>query len=311
MRTRVGSVDLPNPVLTASGTAGHGAELAAYFPLGDLGAVVVKSLHADPWPGNPAPRVHQTPAGMINSVGLQGPGVEAWVQDELPDLIKAGARVVVSVWGHTVDDYRRAAAHLGDLPPQVLAVEANLSCPNLEGGKHMFATSAEATAETVEAVRACGVPVWAKLTPNVTDIVPIAAAAHAAGAEAVTLINTVLGMAIDIERRAPLLGGGTGGVSGPAIRPVAVRAVYQVREAIPDLAIVGAGGVASGRDAVEMLMAGANAVEVGTATFADPAAPARVARELALWCSKHGVPAVTDLVAAAHAPPAHRDPQRG
>lgn len=300
LATTVGSLTLPNPVLTASGTAGHGDELAAYVDLAAVGAVVVKSLSAEPWPGNPAPRVHETPAGMINSVGLQGPGVPRWLADELPALVARGARVVASIWGTTVDDYRRAAELLADAPPEVVAVEVNVSCPNHHDRNRMFAHSPATTAEAVQAAAACGRPMWAKLSPNVSDLVPIASAAHDAGAEAVVLVNTVLGMAIDVETRRPRLGGGGGGLSGPAIHPVAVRAVHDVHAARPDLPIVGVGGVARGVDAVELLLAGASAVEVGTATFADPRSVEHVRLELARWCADHGVANVRELVGGAH-----------
>jgi dihydroorotate dehydrogenase (NAD+) catalytic subunit len=305
MRTFVGSVPLPNPILTASGTSGHGAELGAYVDLAALGAVVVKSLAAGPWAGNPAPRVHETPAGMLNSVGLQGTGVEAWLEDELPALNQRGARVVASIWGRRVEDYAQAAAMLADAPG-VVAVEVNVSCPNLDDRSRMFAHSARATAEAVSASAACGLPRWAKLSPNVPDIVEIAGAALDAGAEALVLVNTVLGMAIDPKRRAYRLGSGAGGggLSGPAIRPVAVRAVHDCRAAFPDASIVGVGGVSRGVDAVEMLLAGADAVEVGTATFRDPRAPARVLAGLARWCRFHDVGDVRSLVAAVHGAPA-------
>src|SRR4051812_42729007 len=191
LSTQVGSIRLPSPVMTASGTAGHGAELASYFDLSTLGAVVVKSLSADPRAGNAAPRVHETRGGMLNAVGLQGPGVAAWIADELPALLATGAHVVASIWGRSVDDYRRAADALADAPPGVVAVEVNLSCPNVEAKADMFAHSAPATREAMEATAGCGRPRWAKLSPNVTDIVPIAAAAQQGGAEAVTLVNTV------------------------------------------------------------------------------------------------------------------------
>ena len=300
LTTTVGSVVLPNPVLTASGTAGHGDELAAYVDLSAVGAVVVKSLSAEPWAGNPAPRVHETPAGMINSVGLQGPGVPAWLADELPAVLATGARVVASIWGSTIDDYRRAAELLADAPPGVVAVEVNVSCPNHHDRNRMFAHSPATTAEAVQAAAACGRPRWVKLSPNVSDLASIALAAHDAGAEAVVLVNTVLGMAIDPETRRPRLGGGGGGLSGPAMHPVAVRAVHDVHAARPELPIVGVGGVARGVDAVELMLAGASAVEVGTATFADPRSVERVRLELASWCDAHGVAAVRDLIGDAH-----------
>lgn len=290
---------LPNPVMTASGTAGHGAELGAYLDLSRLGAVVVKSLSAEPWPGNPPPRLHPTDAGMLNSVGLQNAGVEAWLDDDLPALVEAGARVVASVWGLTVAAFEKAAVLLAGAADVVVAVEVNLSCPNLEGGRHVFAHSPTATAEVVEATAGCGRPRWAKLSGDVTDVTEIGAAALAAGAEALTLVNTVRGMAVDPETRRFRLGSGSGGLSGPAIRPVAVRAVHECRRAFPEAGIVGVGGVAAGDHAVEMLLAGADAVQVGTATFADPTAPARVLGELVSWCARHDVARVADLVGAA------------
>jgi dihydroorotate dehydrogenase (NAD+) catalytic subunit len=301
MTTNVGSVRLANPIMTASGTAGHGAELARYVDLSALGAVVVKSLSAEAWGGNPAPRVTEVDAGMLNSVGLQNPGVEAWLEDELPPLLATGARVVASIWGFTVEAYEKAASALAGAPPEVVAVEVNLSCPNIESRRDMFAHSPALTAEAIAATAGCGRPRWAKLSPNVTDITEIAGAALGAGAEALTLVNTVMGMAIDVETRRPRLGAGGGGLSGPAIRPVAVRAVHDVCTAFPDAAVVGVGGVAAGEHAVELLLAGAAAVQVGTATFADPRAPARIAAELERWCRRHDVARVADLVGRARA----------
>ena len=296
---RVGSVTLPNPVMCASGTAGHGSELGRYVDLSELGAVVVKSLAAEPWAGNPAPRVHETAAGMINSVGLAGPGMDAWLADELPELRVEGARVVASIWGRTVDQYAAAAERLAGAEG-VLAVEVNLSCPNLGGSHAMFAHDPAATAEVIEATAVAGLPRWAKLSPNTDRLVDVAAAAAEAGAESVTLVNTVMGMVLDLEARRPLLGGGGGGLSGPAIHPVAVRAVYDCRSALPDLPIVGVGGVRSGRDAIELIMAGARAVQVGTASFADPRPARRIVEELDDWCRSHGVASVHELVGAAH-----------
>lgn len=304
LTTTVGSVVLPNPVLTASGTAGHGAELAPYLDLSSLGAVVVKSLSAKPWPGNPPLRVHETAAGMINSVGLQGPGVAAWLEHDLPPLLATGARVVASIWGRSVAEYEAAARLLAGAPPQVVAVEVNLSCPNTEAARDLFAHSETATGEAISATAACGRPRWAKLSPNVTDLVPIAAAARDAGAEAVTLVNTLLAMAIDPESGDYRLGSGSrgGGLSGPAIHPVAVRAVHDVHAALPDLPIVGVGGVTTGADAVELLRAGASAIQVGTATFADPRAPARVLAELEQLASRLGLTRIADLTGAVRPP---------
>ena len=300
LSTVVGSVALEAPILTASGTAGHGAELAAYGDLGALGAVVVKSLSADPWPGNPAPRVHGDEHGawMLNSVGLQGPGVDSWRRHDLPAMRRAGARVVASIWGRTVDEYAKAADALAGA--EIAAVEVNLSCPNLEGGRHLFAQSPEDSAAVIRFVQDIGLPVWAKLTAACSSIVAVAEAVAAAGAEAVVCVNTLLGMSIDAEARAYRLGSGAngGGLSGAALHPVAVRAVHDVHAALPSLPIIGVGGVSSGEDAVELLLAGASAVGVGTATFADPRACWRVQDEVAKWCEVHGVRAVTELIGA-------------
>ena len=300
LTTRIGSVTLPNPVLTASGTAGHGAELGAYFDLSELGAVVVKSLKAEPWAGNPAPRVHEVTAGMINSVGLQGPGVEAWLADELPALLATGARVIASIWGTSIEEYAKAAEMLADAPVQVVAVEVNLSCPNTHASRAMFAHDPAATEEAMAATAGAGRPRWAKLSPNVADLRPIAEAAQRGGAEAVTLVNTVMGMAIDPETRRPRLGAGGGGLSGPAIHPVAVRAVWDVHAALPDLPIVGVGGVASATDAIELVLAGASAVQVGTATFADPRTVEHVRDGIEAWCRARQVPSIRELIGAAH-----------
>ena len=305
LRCRVGSVELANPVMTAAGTAGHGAELARYMDLSALGAVVVKSLSAEPWDGNPPPRVHETDGGMLNAVGLQNPGVEAWREKQLPALVRTGARVVASIWGFTVEAYEKAAAMLAACSPDVVAVEVNLSCPNLGSSHEMFAHSPEATAEVIAATAACGLPRWAKLSPNVTDVVPVAGAAFEAGAEAVTLVNTLMGLSIDPATRRPRLSAGGGGLSGMAIRPVAVRAVHRCRQAYPGAAIVGVGGVASGEHAAEMLVAGADAVQVGTATFADPRAPARVLDELASWCAAHSVTRIPELTQSRGEGPTH------
>jgi dihydroorotate dehydrogenase (NAD+) catalytic subunit len=300
LRTQVGSLTLTNPIMTASGTAGHGAELAPYLDLGSLGAVVVKSLSAEPYPGNPAPRVHSTTAGMLNSVGLQGPGVESWLEHDLPPLLQTGAKVVASIWGQRVDDFAKAATMLAEAPPEVVAIEVNVSCPNLEDRSRMFAHSPVATAEAVSASVVDRRPRWAKLSPNVADLCEIAGAALGAGAESLTLVNTILGLAIDVENRKPRLGAGGGGLSGPAIHPVAVRAVYDCHAAFPSAPVVGVGGVTAGTDAIELLLAGAAAVQVGTAAFVDPRAPARVLAEVARWCQDHRVTRLSELIGAAH-----------
>ena len=296
---QIGSVVLPNPIMTASGTAGHGAELAAYVDLSELGAVVVKSLSAEPWSGNPAPRVHGTAAGMINSVGLQNPGIDSWINNDLPTLIDHGARVVASIWGKSVAEYREAATRLAGIDG-IVAVEVNVSCPNLEEKGDMFSHAPDTCRLAIEASLVAGLPLWAKLSPNVTDIVPIARAALDGGAEALTLTNTVLGMVIDTETRRPVLGSGGGGLSGPAIRPVAVRAVFDVYAALGPVPIVGVGGVTAAEHVAEFMIAGASAVQVGTAHFADPKASRRILRDLERWCRRRDVSSIRSLTGAAH-----------
>ncbi len=310
LTAQVGSVVLKNPVLTASGTAGHGNEMQGYLDYSALGGFVTKSLSATPWKGNPAPRLRETPSGLLNSVGLQGPGVEAWREKELPRLRDSGATVVASIWGNTVEQFERAAQMIAGAEG-VVAVEVNVSCPNLEDRSRMFAHSRSATAEAVYASTAAGVPLWVKLSPNVADLVEIAAAGLAAGAEALVLVNTLLGMAIDAEHWTYRLGSKAagGGLSGPAIRPVALRAVHDCRQAFPrgapgpagpPVSIVGVGGISRGLDAVELMMAGADAVEVGTASLRDPRAPTKVIAEIAKWCRRHRVSHVRELVAGVH-----------
>lgn len=293
-RVRVGSVELAHAVMTASGTSGHGAELSPYFDLGSIGAVVVKSLSAMPWAGNPAPRLHPLRHGMINAVGLQGPGVDVWFDRHLDELADRGASTVISLWGRSVEEYRRAAeivaerlATASSVAASILAVEINLSCPNLEGRRGIFAHDADLSAEVVANCRAVPRPLWAKLSPNTDRLVEVAGAVHGAGADAVTLVNTVVGLVVD-DDGAPVLGNGGGGLSGPMIHPVALRAVADVRAAHPDLAIIGVGGVTSGASAAALMRAGAQAVQVGTATFADPRAPRSIADALVEWASEQG-----------------------
>jgi dihydroorotate dehydrogenase (NAD+) catalytic subunit len=281
--------------MTASGTAGYGNEFAPFFDLSTIGAVVTKSIAAFEWAGNPAPRVHPTAMGMINAVGLQGPGVEYWLVHELPALLDTGATVVCSIWGRSVEEYRQAADMLAAAPDQVVAVEVNLSCPNLEGRGSIFAHDAAVSAEVMAATAGCGRPRWAKLSPNTDRIVEVADAVQRAGAEAVTLINTVLAMVIDPHTLRPALGNGGGGLSGRAIHPVAVRAVHDVRQALADLPIVGVGGVSSGWEAAELMLVGAQAIQVGTASFADPRACARVSDELVEFARDRKIPRLTDL----------------
>lgn len=298
LATRVGSVELGSLILTASGTAGLGDELSAYGNLSELGAVVTKSLAAFAWPGNAPPRVTSSGEHMVNAVGLQGPGVSAWREHDLVALRIRGASVVGSIWGRTVDEFFDAAEAMKGAP--LVALEVNASCPNLENRRQIFAHSAAATRDIVAASRIAGLPLWVKLSPNTPQLLEIAQAAIEAGADALVLVNTVLGMAIDVEARRPTLGNGGGGVSGAGVLPVALRAVYECHEAFPHTPLVGVGGVSCGEDAVAMLMAGACAVEVGTATFANPRAPWIVQREVREWMDRHHVDSVNDLVGVAH-----------
>ena len=301
-----GPVRLPNPIVAASGTFGHGDELAALCDPAGLGAVTVKSLAPFAWPGNPPLRVTEAPGGgMVNSVGLAGPGVDAWIASDLPALEARRARVIASIWGRTVDDYAAAAAPLKRVADRLVALEVNLSCPNVEERSQVFAHAPGSTSEAIGAVvDALGgaLPVFAKLSPNVTDLCEIARAALDAGATGLTLVNTVMALVVDVETFRPKLGAGGGGLSGPPIKPIALRAVWEVSRAFPGTPIIGTGGVSSGADAVEMLLAGASAVGVGTATFDDPRAPLRVVDELRAWCASHGITRVRDLIGAMEGP---------
>jgi dihydroorotate dehydrogenase (NAD+) catalytic subunit len=298
MATRVGAVTLRSPVMTAAGTSGYGDELAGYGDLAALGAVVVKSLADFEWPGNEPPRVVASGPHMLNAVGLAGPGVHAWRAHYLPALLTRGASVVGSIWGRTVEEFAAAATAMRGA--DVVAIEVNASCPNVEDRSRIFAHSPQATADVVAASLVAGLPLWVKLSPNTPDLVEVATAALAAGASALVLVNTVLGLAIDVESRRPALGHGGGGVSGAGILPVSLRAVFDCRAALGDVPIVGVGGVSDARDAVAMLMAGANALEVGTATFADPRAVWKIQRGLGEWMRRHGVGTIDEIVGAAH-----------
>ncbi len=298
LETSVGPVALKSPVMTAAGTAGYGDELAGYGDLKALGAVVVKSLATFQWDGNPEPRVASIGEHMINAVGLSGPGIAAWRETYLPDLLATGATVVGSIWGRNIGEFADAAAAIKGA--NIAALEVNASCPNLEDRSSIFAHSASATSEIVRATKVAGVPLWVKLSPNTPDLVAIAGAAIEAGADALVLVNTVVGLAIDIEKRSATLGNGGGGVSGPGILPIALRAVFECHSAYPQTAIVGVGGISSGEDAVAMMMAGASAVEVGTATFANARAPWIIQKQLEKWLKKHGISNVSEIIGAAH-----------
>lgn len=294
---RLGSLTLRNPIIAASGTFGQGAEMMRITDASRIGAVTVKSLSAEPWAGNPPVRVHPVTAGMLNAVGLQNPGVGAWVSNALPQ-IPDDVVVFASIWGRTVDEYGRAAAMLVPALDRIAAVEVNVSCPNLEDANKMFAHSASSTAAVLAEVsgRLGGaVEIFAKLSPNTWEVPAIARAALTAGATGLTLVNTVMGLNIDVESAQAVLGRGAGGLSGPAIKPIAVRVVADVHRELPEVPIIGTGGVASGADAVEMMMAGASAVGIGTASFADPRATVRIAKELKGWCARHDVSRVASL----------------
>jgi dihydroorotate dehydrogenase (NAD+) catalytic subunit len=304
LRARLGQAELPNPILTASGCAGAGRELAQFFDVSKIGAIVTKSVMLAPRAGRPTPRMAETPSGMLNSIGLQGPGIEAFLQRDLPWLLSRGAHAVVSIAGGTVDEFAELAGRLSDAAG-VTAIEVNISCPNVEHRGQVFACYPGAAAAVIDAVRGRArydIPVFAKLSPDVTDIVEIARACVAAGADGLSLINTMLGMAIDVDTMRPVLAAATGGLSGPAIRPVAVRCIWQVREALPDVPIIGMGGVRTGRDALELILAGASLVSVGTTIFHDPSACIRIVRELDEELAQRGVERLSDAVGLAHEP---------
>lgn len=304
LSTRLGSVTLPNPVLTASGCAASGRELSQFYDVARLGAVVTKSIMVRPRAGRPTPRMVETPSGMLNSIGLQGPGADVFLRRDLPWLLSRGARTVVSIAGGSVEEFAEVARRLAD-NPGASAVEVNISCPNVEDRGQVFACNADAAAQVVRAVREVtdpGIPVFAKLSPDVTDIVAVARACVGAGADGLSMINTLLGMAIDTDTMQPVLAGSTGGLSGPAVRPVAVRCIWQVYEAMPEVPIIGTGGVRSGRDALELILAGASAVSVGTAIFHDPGACLRILRELEEALAQRGITRLADVVGLAHKP---------
>ncbi len=307
LSTDLAGVTLPNPLMTASGCAAAGRELHQFFDVAELGAVVTKSVMRGARSGRPTPRMAETPSGMLNSIGLQGPGIDDFIEHDLAWLRSVGARSVVSIAGGDVDEFVELAVRLAD-EPGVTAVEVNISCPNVANRGLVFACDPRSASAVVSAVRTVlppHLPLLAKLSPDVTDIVEIAAACVAAGADGLTMINTLLGMAIDLDRMRPQLAGLTGGLSGPAIRPVAVRCIWQVHAAmragvLPHRPIVGAGGVRTGRDALELVLAGASAVQVGTVAFNDPNAPMRVRDELAHELDTRGFARFTDAVGHAH-----------
>ncbi|HLH57818.1 MAG TPA: dihydroorotate dehydrogenase [Streptosporangiaceae bacterium] len=302
LRAKLGHVELPNPILTAAGCAGTGRELAQFVDVAKIGAVVTKSIMIEPRAGRPTPRTAETPSGMLNSIGLQGPGIDAFLQRDLPWLLSRGARAVVSIAGGSVREYAELATRLSDAAG-VTAIEINMSCRNVEDRGRVFASQPDAAARVVEAVRRSArydIPVFAKLSADVTDIVAIARSCVAAGADGLSMINTLLGMVIDTDAMRPATAGATGGLSGPAIRPVAVRCVWQVRQALPDVPIIGIGGVRTGRDALELILAGASLVAVGTTIFHDPSACPRILRELEEEFLTRAAERVADVTGLAH-----------
>ena len=292
----LGFLRLRNPVLTASGTFGYGLEFAPYLDLNRLGGIVVKGLYYGPREGNPPPRLVETAAGLINAIGLQGVGVEHFAADVLPELRKYDTAVFVNVCGADNEEYLRVIDFL-EGQDGIAGYELNISCPNVKQNGACPAMFPEATRSIVAAARSrCRRPLIAKLSPNVADIVEIARAAEDGGADALSLINTILAMAVDLESRRPKLGNVFGGLSGPAIKPVALRMTYQAARAV-SIPVIGMGGIMSGADALEFMVAGARAVQVGTANFVEPGAAVRIVGEMGAWCDAHGVARVTDLVA--------------
>ena len=302
MSTTLGDAWFPTPIFTASGCASSGKELAQFFSLQDIGAVVTKSIMSKPRHGRPTPRMAETPSGMLNSIGLQGPGIDAFLANDVPWLLEQKARVVVSIAGETIEEYATLARKLRSVSG-ISAVEVNISCPNVENRGLVFACDPDASRRVIDGVRKTiggEIPIIAKLSPDVTDLPAIARGVVDAGADALALINTVLGMVINTELMRPHLGGKTGGLSGPAIRPIAVRAIYQVHAALPKVPILGMGGVATGRDALELILAGASGVSVGTANFSNPSALISIQNELAQLLQARGFVTLTEAVGYAH-----------
>ena len=296
LRVSFAGIELPNPILVASGTFAYGQEVARLYDLSVLGGLVSKTITREPRAGNPPPRIMETVGGMLNSIGLQNPGIDAFLAEYLPVLREAGCPLIVNVAGEDAEDFVALAERVGR-EPGIAAVELNLSCPNVAGGLD-FSTKPQETEGVIRAVKqVCSLPIFAKLSPNVTSIVEVAQAAEAGGADGLSMINTVVGMAIDAKKRRPVLARGTGGLSGSAIKPVALAAVWRTSQAVK-LPIIGIGGITSATDVVEFLLAGASAVQVGTANFVDPWSAPKIIDGLAAWCRDEGVDRVSDLVGA-------------
>lgn len=295
LTTDFAGIELRNPVVLASGTCGYGDELTPFIDLARLGGMVTKTITPEPRSGNPPPRVVETPAGMLNSIGLQNPGLEAFLSDKWPFLAHVDTRVIVNIAAPTARLHGEMASRLQEAEG-IAAIEVNISSPNMKDGGMLFGCSPSASARVIDSVRASTrLPVIAKLTPNVTDIAAIARAVSDAGADGLSMINTLLGMAVDLPSRRPFLGNVTGGLSGPAIKPVALALVHKVRQAV-DLPIMGLGGISNATDALEFIVAGAAAVQVGTATFVEPSAAARIVDGIADYCRVEGIDRVEDLV---------------
>lgn len=291
---RLGRLALRSPLLTASGTFGHDGAALAFLDPADLGALVLKTVTPAPRPGNPPPRLHETPAGLLNSIGLENRGLAAFLSENRPALAAAPAPVVANAGGESVAEYREVVAAFA-AEPWTAAIELNLSCPNVQGGRLPFSSSPEAVAEVVAACRPlCRQPLWAKLSPNAGRIGPFARAAEEAGADAVTVANTILGLAVDWRRQRPVLGAGYGGLSGPAVRPIALRLVHEAAAAV-SIPVIGCGGIAEAEDVLEFLVAGASAVQVGTACFREPGRISRLAADLRRLLAAEGL-RVSDLV---------------
>ncbi len=297
LNVNIGNLALKNPVLTASGTFGYGTEFSDFIDLSRLGGFIVKGTTLEPREGNPYPRMAETPSGMLNAVGLQNKGVDYFIEKIYPTISGIDSKVIVNVSGAKIDDYVGVCRKLAERT-EIEAIEVNISCPNVKQGGMAFGTTAAGAAQVTRAVRqAFPGTVIVKLSPNVTDITEIARAAEAEGADAVSLINTLMGMAIDVERRRPCLSTVTGGLSGPAVRPVAVRMVWQTKRAVK-IPVVGLGGIMNGRDALEFILAGATAVQVGTANFIDPAVTVKIIDYIEEYCQRHGVSDINDLIGA-------------
>jgi len=304
LSVRLGPLQLKNPLIAASGCFGYGVEYRDVVDLASLGAVCVKGLFLEEREGHPPPRIVETPAGMLNAIGLQGIGVHRFVKERLPELREAGATVIVNVCGVTIDEYAEVSRVLSDAEG-VAAIELNISCPNIKEGGIQFGCSLTGTYDVVSAVKkATHLPVIPKLTPNVTSPAEFARAAEDAGADAISLVNTFLAMAIDVETRRPRLSNVMGGLSGPAIRPIAVRMVYECRQQVK-IPIIGMGGIMNARDALEFLIAGADAVQIGTANFVDPFIWGKILDGLRDYLSRHGIPRIADLVGRVETAPLH------